>query len=55
MAEEWATGIRDQCLKAGVAFYFKRWGGVFKKRNGRDLEGRTWNQMPTNAELTLAG
>jgi protein gp37 len=55
MAEEWATEIRDQCLKAGVAFYFKQWGGVFKKRNGRDLEGRTWNQMPTNAELTLAG
>jgi protein gp37 len=55
MAEEWATEIRDQCLKAGVAFYFKQRGGVFKKRNGRDLEGRTWNQMPTNAELTLAG
>jgi protein gp37 len=49
MAEQWATEIRDQCLEAGVAFYFKQWGGVFKKRNGRDLEGRTWDQMPTNA------
>jgi protein gp37 len=55
MAEEWVTEIRDQCLKAGVAFYFKQWGGVFKKRNGRELEGRTWDEMPTNPELTLAG
>lgn len=54
MAEEWATEIRDQCLKAGVAFYFKQWGGVFKKRNGRELEGRTWDEMPTKPELALA-
>jgi protein gp37 len=46
MAAEWATGIRDQCRKAGVAFHFKQWGGVFKKRNGRLLEGRTWDEMP---------
>lgn len=46
MAVEWVTDIRDQCLKAGVAFYFKQWGGVFKKRNGRELEGRTWDEMP---------
>ncbi len=31
----------------GVAFYFKQWGGVFKKRNGRLLEGRTWDEMPS--------
>jgi len=43
---EWVTDIRDQCQKAGVAFYFKQWGGVFKKRNGRLLEGRTWDEMP---------
>jgi protein gp37 len=54
MAEEWATEIRDQCLKAGVAFYFKQWGGVFKKRNGRDLEGRTWDEMPAVPELAFA-
>jgi protein gp37 len=45
-AAEWVTDIRDQCRKAGVAFYFKQWGGVFKKRNGRELEGRTWDEMP---------
>ena len=35
MAAEWVTDIRDQCQKAAVAFHFKQWGGVFKKRNGR--------------------
>jgi protein gp37 len=42
----WVTDIRDQCLAQGIAFFFKQWGGVFKKRNGRSLEGRTWDQMP---------
>jgi protein gp37 len=42
----WVTDIRDQCLEAGVAFFFKQWGGVQKKKAGRELEGRTWNQMP---------
>lgn len=44
--EEWVTDIRDQCLKAGVAFFFKQWGGVNKKRAGRLLQGRTWDEMP---------
>ena len=38
--------IRDECRKAGFAFYFKQWGGVFKKRHGRTLDGRTWDEMP---------
>jgi protein gp37 len=42
----WVTDIRDQCLEANVAFFFKQWGGVFKKKTGRQLEGRTWDQMP---------
>jgi Protein of unknown function (DUF5131) len=42
----WVRDIRDQCLNQGVAFFFKQWGGVFKKRGGRQLEGRTWDQMP---------
>jgi protein gp37 len=54
MAEEWVTEIRDQCQKQGVAFYFKQWGGVFKKRNGRELEGRTWDEMPDVPELAIA-
>lgn len=46
MHMEWVTSIRDQCLAAGVPFFFKQWGGVNKKRNGRLLEGRTWDEMP---------
>jgi protein gp37 len=42
----WVTDIRDQCLNAGVAFFFKQWGGVQKKKTGRILDGRTWDQMP---------
>lgn len=44
--EEWVTSIRDQCTNAGVAFFFKQWGGVQKKRTGRVLEGRTYDEMP---------
>jgi len=46
VAEEWVLDIRDQCLAAHVPFFFKQWGGVQRKRNGRVLEGRTWNQIP---------
>lgn len=44
--EAWVTEIRDQCLTAGVPFFFKQWGGVRKKRAGRELQGRTWDEMP---------
>jgi protein gp37 len=40
------TDIRDQCRRARVAFFFKQWGGKNKKRAGRILEGRTWDEMP---------
>lgn len=46
MNPSWVSDIRDQCTDAKVAFFFKQWGGVFKSRTGRELEGRTWNQMP---------
>jgi protein gp37 len=46
MREEWVSSIRDQCLHAGVPFFFKQWGGVQKKKNGRLLNGRTWDDMP---------
>jgi len=46
MRPEWATDIRDQCLAAGVPFFFKQWGGRNKKKAGRVLDGRTWDQMP---------
>lgn len=51
MRHEWVTDIRDQCLRAAVAFFFKQWGGVQKKKYGRSLEGRTWDEMPSTAEL----
>lgn len=46
VSAEWVTDIRDQCLAAGVAFFFKQWGGVNKSRTGRQLDGRTWDEMP---------
>jgi protein gp37 len=49
MKKEWVTDIRDQCLGAGVAFFFKQWGGRNKKRAGRELEGRIWDEMPKAA------
>lgn len=49
MKVEWVTDIRDQCLDAGVAFFFKQWGGTNKKRTGRTLEGRIWDEMPKAA------
>ena len=46
MRPEWVTDLRDQCEEANVAFFFKQWGGVNKKKTGRELEGRTWDEMP---------
>jgi protein gp37 len=44
---EWVTDIRDQCRKASVAFFFKQWGGVQKNKTGRTLDGRIWDEMPS--------
>jgi protein gp37 len=38
--------IRDQCSSARVPFFFKQWGGVQKKKNGRELNGRIYNELP---------
>jgi protein gp37 len=46
MEAAWVKDVKDQCMRAGVAFFFKQWGGVQKKRHGRELEGRTWDEMP---------
>lgn len=45
----WVRDLRDQSLDAGVAFFFKQWGGPTPKAGGRDLDGRTWDQMPATA------
>jgi protein gp37 len=43
---QWVRSIRDQCRKQKVAFHFKQWGGVNKKKSGRILDGRTWDEFP---------
>jgi protein gp37 len=50
MDGSWVLEIKRQCFKAKVPFFFKQWGGVWKKRNGRLLEGKTWDQMPKLAK-----
>lgn len=46
MKEEWVTDIKNQCQLANVPFFFKQWGGTNKKKTGRLLEGKTWDEMP---------
>jgi protein gp37 len=46
MDPAWVVEIREQCQKASVPFFFKQWGGRNKKKAGRELEGRTWDEMP---------
>ena len=46
MEADWVRALRDRCVEEGVAFFFKQWGGVNKKRTGRELDGRTWDEMP---------
>lgn len=51
MEEHWVLEIKAQCRKARVPFFFKQWGGFNKKKNGRLLEGRTWDELPKVAAL----
>ena len=46
LKREWVTSIRDQCSDTGVPFFFKQWGGVQKKRAGRELDGQTYDGFP---------
>ena len=46
MEADWVRDIRDNCLESKVPFFFKQWGGVFKKTTGRMLDHRIWDQMP---------
>lgn len=48
MDPEWARQIRNQCIAASVPFFFKQWGGTNKKKPGRILDGRTWDEMPSS-------
>ncbi|NOT52784.1 MAG: phage Gp37/Gp68 family protein [Chitinophagaceae bacterium] len=51
MQESWVWDIRQQCADQGVAFFFKQWGGTNKKKAGRVLGGRTYDEMPTIEQL----
>ncbi len=53
MEESWVMSILDQCRAANVRFFFKQWGGVQKKRNGRMLYGRTYDEMPTRSSVPV--
>jgi protein gp37 len=46
MLADWVRQIRDRCVAQDVPFFFKQWGGVRKHRTGRQLDGRSWDQMP---------
>ena len=46
MRKEWVISVRDQCQEYRVPFFFKQWGGVRKAKNGRLLDGRTYDEYP---------
>jgi protein gp37 len=46
MHPDWVREVRDQCNNAGVAFFFKQWGGIRPKSGGRVLDGEEWSQLP---------
>jgi len=48
----WVLDIQQQCKKAKIPFFFKQWGGWNKKKAGRQLQGRTWDEMPRTAQQT---
>ncbi len=54
MERSWVTSIKDQCARVRVPFFFKQWGGANKKKTGRTLEGRTWDEMPVEADALEA-
>jgi len=51
--KEWVVSIREQCKSAGVAFFFKQWGGTRKSLNGRKLEGRTYDEYPQRSSAPV--
>ena len=51
MDEQWVVDIKDQCEIAEVPFFFKQWGGTNKKKAGRLLQGRTWDDLPQDCRV----
>lgn len=54
MDASWVVDIRNQCQRAKVPFFFKQWGGPNRKKTGRRLEGRTWDETPAADNATRA-
>jgi protein gp37 len=54
MDADWVRQIRDQCLRQGVAFFFKQWGGIRPKAGGRALDDREWSQLPCQPKQLAA-
>jgi protein gp37 len=50
---DWVREIRDRCVAMKVPFFFKQWGGTNKKKTGRRLDGRVWNQIPVSKTIIL--
>jgi protein gp37 len=50
----WVDSIRKQCRSLDLPFFFKQWGGVQKKRHGRELNGRTYDELPKREERPVA-
>jgi protein gp37 len=55
MNGDWVRDLRDRAVEAGVAFFFKQWGGRRAKAGGRELDGQTWNEYPERSDEALAG
>jgi hypothetical protein len=53
MKVEWVTSVREQCERAGIAFFFKQWGGARKKLAGRTLDGRTYSGFPARPKVRI--
>jgi protein gp37 len=53
MQKEWVVSVRNQCRESAVPFFFKQWGGVRKAKNGRVLEGQTYNEYPRRVSSAI--
>ena len=54
MKKDWVVALRDECVRDRVPFFFKQWGGVNKKKTGRELDGRIWDDMPARDQAMLS-
>ena len=53
LQEAWVLDLRDQSIHANVPFFFKQWGGARKKKRGRHLEGRLWEELPRGVSTAI--